>query len=213
MLRYAITDRKGFAGDEAAREEAVLRQASGWAADGVDYVQLREKDLEAAALEVLARRMLAAVREGPRGTKLLINSRADVAVAVGADGVHLTSAPSALTPAEVRRVYALAGLPEPALSVSCHTPDEVVRAREAGVSLILFGPVFEKRVGADVVREGGGPDLLRAACVAAGSTPVLGLGGMTEENAVACVDAGAAGVAGIRLFRGESTGLLSLDRS
>ncbi len=136
MLRYAITDRK---------RGAVEAQAHRLAEAGVDFVQLREKDLEAGALAALARKVLAVLRSGPAGAKLLINSRADVAVAVGADGVHLTSAAGALTAADVRAVYAAAGLPEPIVSVSCHTLAEV--AGVSGADLILFGPVFEKGCG------------------------------------------------------------------
>ena len=67
-----------------------------------------------------------------RAPKLLINSRADVAVAAGADGVHLTSAPGSLTPAQVRQLYAAAGLPEPVVSVSCHTLAEVAARPRSG---------------------------------------------------------------------------------
>lgn len=205
MLRYAITDRVRLPGDERQRQAGLLKQAERLAASGIDFLQLREKDLEAGALADLGRRLLATLRAGDSAPKLLINSRADVAVAIGADGVHLTSAPGSLTPAEVHRLYASAGLPEPVVSVSCHSLSEVAAARESAANFILFGPVFEKRIGAELVSEGTGFDLLHEACVVAGPVPVLALGGITPENTPACVAAGAAGIAAIRSFEGESS--------
>jgi thiamine-phosphate pyrophosphorylase len=203
MLRYAISDRARLPGDEGQRQAGLLNQVERLAAGGIDFLQLREKDLEAGALADLGRRLLAVLRAAHPAPRLLINSRADVAVAIGADGVHLTSAPGSLTPAEVRRLYASAGLREPVVSVSCHTLNDVATARESGANLILFGPVFEKRVGVELVGEGSGLETLHEACMAAAPIPVLALGGITSENALACVAAGAAGIAAIRLFQGE----------
>jgi thiamine-phosphate pyrophosphorylase len=206
MLRYAITDRARAQIGQPSREEALLRQAASLAESGVDFVQLREKDLEAGALSSLARKLLAVLRSYPRAPKLLINSRADVAVASGADGVHLTSATGELTPADIRKLYASAGLPEPIVSVSCHALSEIPSARDA--SLILFGPVFEKAVSVPssaasseaLVSDGIGLNLLHLACTTAAPTPVLALGGITPENTSATLAAGAAGIAAIRMF-------------
>ena len=159
MLRYAITDRLRFVADEPARQAALLAQAARLAADGIDFLQLREKDLSAAALAALARRLLATLRADPThpAPRLLINSRADIAVATCADGVHLTSAPGSLTPAQVRALYAAASLPDPIVSLSCHTLAEVARAAsfapDERPTLILFGPVFEKVIANNVVAE------------------------------------------------------------
>jgi len=79
------------------------------------------------------------------------------------------------------------------------------QAREDGVDAILFAPVFGKSVGGEVVASGQGLDRLRAACQIAGPMPVFALGGVTLDNAEACLDAGAAGVAGIRLFHSLQT--------
>ena len=231
MLRYAITDRLRFVADEPARQAALLAQAARLAADGIDFLQLREKDLSAAALAALARRLLATLRAGPThpAPRLLINSRADIAIATCADGVHLTSAPGSLTPAQVRALYAAASLHAPIVSLSCHTLAEVARAAsfapDGRPTLILFGPVFEKVIANNVVAEqalnlngdaddrapekslggkkistGTGLDLLRAACLAAAPIPVLALGGINRSNTDACLEAGAVGVAAIRLF-------------
>jgi thiamine-phosphate pyrophosphorylase len=200
MLRYAITS-----GNDTGSCEASIAQARRWAAAGVNYVQLREKQLEAGDLVRVATAMQASLREYGREhggrTKLLVNGRADVAVAAGAAGVHLTSRPGELTAEQVRRVFAASGRVESVVSTSCHTVAEVQRAVAGRVDLILFGPVFEKRVAGGVVIAGAGLDALRKACEIAGDTPVLALGGVTGETARLCVEAGAAGVAGIRLFR------------
>jgi thiamine-phosphate pyrophosphorylase len=204
MLRYAITDRASLADDEPHRQAALLAQAARLAAEGINFIQLRERDLSAASLASLARNLLATLRSHPPAPRLLINSRADIAVATCADGVHLTSSPNELTPAQVRALYASASLPEPVISLSCHTLADVARAASFASNdrptLILFGPVFEKVVAEKVVAAGTGLDLLRAACVAAAPIPVLALGGITRANTGPSLVAGAAGVAAIRLF-------------
>jgi len=190
MLRYAITSGSYNRGD-AAR----------WATDGIDFIQLREKVMNTAGLIDLARSILEEIASVPGSrTRLLINGRADVAVAAGADGVHLTSHPNELTPEEVRRVFAQSAVREPVISISCHTLDEVQRAHDARVALILFGPVFEKRIANQHITDGSGLKALEAACLAASTTPVLALGGVKLENTAACLSAGAAGIAAIRLF-------------
>jgi thiamine-phosphate pyrophosphorylase len=83
----------------------------------------------------------------------------------------------------------------------------VARARDSAASLILFGPVFEKRIGVKPIAAGAGLDLLRAACAAAAPVPVLALGGITQANTAACLAAGAAGIAAIRLFLHEPVDL------
>jgi thiamine-phosphate pyrophosphorylase len=202
MLRYAITDGANYGAGGDHRLDSLVLEAKRWAAAGIDFVQIREKHLGVGELVALTRRVMAAVRTSGAGkTRVLVNSRLDVAVAAGADGVHLTSAAGELMPRQVKSVFEGAGLRMPVVSTSCHTIAEALRARDAGADLILFGPVFEKRVGAEVVREGSGVEVLRDVCSAVRGTPVLALGGVTMELAGKCVEAGAAGVAGIRLFR------------
>jgi len=181
---------------------ALATLAQEWASIGIDLVQLREPLLPAGLLYEAAREMLAAIAAQGAATKLLINSRADVAVAAGAHGVHLTSRPGELTAQQVRELYVAAGLAGPNVGVSCHTLEEVTRAKEQGSDFVLFGPVFEKRVRGQLVHEGVGLDLLREVCIAADALPVLALGGITSGNAPQCFAAGASGIAGIRLFGG-----------
>jgi thiamine-phosphate pyrophosphorylase len=209
MLRCAITSRHLLAPDEPSRHSRLLALAATWASTGIDYIQLREKDLPASTLATLARDLLTTVRAHTPPNKsppqLLINSRADVALAVRADGVHLTCAPGSLTPTQIRTLYSRAHLPSPTISLSCHTLDDIAAAldpaRSAAPSLILFGPVFEKAVPTEnLTLPGSGLDLLRAACAAAAPIPVLALGGITLENTPACLSASASGIAAIRLF-------------
>ena len=203
MLRYAITDRSGYAGSPAQELEAVVRDAGRWAAAGIDFVQIREKDLAAGALAELTRRVMETVRAAGGATRVLVNSRADVAAAAGADGVHLTSGEGELTPQQVREVFQAAGRGLPAVSISCHRLDEVRRANALGADAILFGPVFGKTVDGMEVTAGVGMEALRQACRVSGGTRVFALGGITPERVADCVAVGAAGVAGIRLYQAE----------
>ncbi len=200
MLRYAITNRALYSGDGPQQQTALLRQASRWVADGIDLIQLREKDLPDATLAELSRAILEVIAQTTGPTKLLINSRPDIAIATGAHGVHLTAAAGELTTTRVRELYAAANLPAPIISVSCHSLEEVRHARDNRTDAILFAPVFEKTIAASATLPGQGLDRLGDACSAASPVPVYALGGVTLQNAASCLEAGAAGIAGIRLF-------------
>jgi thiamine-phosphate pyrophosphorylase len=201
VLRYAITDRAAYGGSPAYRLDSVVREAARWAVEGVEFIQIREKDLRAGELAELTRRVLAAVRAAGGATRVLVNSRADVAAAAGADGVHLTAGAGQLLPLQVRSIFAASGRSNAVVSTSCHTVAEVQRAAVSGVDAILFGPVFGKTMDGVQVVEGQGLESLRQACVIAGSTAVYALGGVTLERATECLATGVAGVAGIRFFR------------
>ena len=223
-MLYYITDRAAFAGDEPARRRQLLDKIAEAARCGVDYIQLREKDLSVRELEQLTREVVNAVAKAQRlttghrqrATALLINSRADVALATGADGVHLRS--EDLRPQEVRRIWqrsaskcgagthsagsgqapARENSPRsPVIAVSCHSPADVTQAAAEAADFAVFAPVFEKKDARGVPSSGLGA--LREACRA--GIPVLALGGITLENAQSCFDAGAAGIAAIRLFQ------------
>ena len=195
MLRYAITDgRLSFSRDHDPAETLAKRCAE-LARQGVEFVLVREKKLGAGELAHEVRTVLTAVGAVGSGTRVLVAGRLDVAVAVGTDGVHLSGQPGELTVPQVRML-----MPEGFVSVSCHSLDEVRRAREGGASAVLFGPVFGKRVDGVEVTEGVGLEALRAACEVAGEMPVFALGGVGERNASSCIAAGASGVAAIRMF-------------
>ena len=194
---YYITDRRQFAGDRREQEQRLLAKIAECAAAGVEYIQLREKDLKTRALEYLADKAIAAL--GGSRTQLLINSRIDVALACGAHGVHLPS--NDFSASEVHSIFTRAGKSEPVVGVSTHSAAEVASAESHGASFAVFGPVFEKSGSAN--RDG--LEQLRKIChrteAAQPPMPVWALGGITLENAQHCVAAGAAGIAAIRLFQ------------
>lgn len=159
---------------------------------GVTWVQIREKHLPARTLFDL----VGAARKlpNPHGSKILVNSRVDVALAAGADGAHL---PAASPAAPIWRRIVPAGF---LIGVSCHSVEDVREAQDEGADYALFGPVFAPISKSGGIEPRGLEDLARAA--AAVRMPVLALGGVTRENSAACISAGAAGVAGISLFQG-----------
>ena len=147
---------------------------------GVDYIQLREKDLAARDLERLAREAVRTVREHSATAKLLINGRADVALASGADGVHLPA--GELDASDVRALWMQASDRAPVIAVSAHTIQEVRAAAADGANFAVLAPIFEK---AHTGVQGIGIDALRAACASTlpAEFAVLALGGVTLANA------------------------------
>jgi thiamine-phosphate pyrophosphorylase len=185
-----VTDRLALA--DASALAAIIRSA---AEAGVDWIQIREKDLEARPLAELVRGALAETRE--TGARILVNDRLDVALAVGAAGVHLgeTSLPVEIV-AEWRRA---ANRKHFLIGVSCHSPDAALAAERGGADYVFFGPVF-----ATPSKAAFGPPQgiarLREVCLSV-KIPVLAIGGITAENAGNCLEAGATGIAAIRLFQ------------
>lgn len=207
-LAYYITDRTAFGEEEPTRRRRLMKKIAEAACAGVDYLQLREKDLPTRELESLAREAMAMLNQlrtenRELRTKLLINSRVDVAMAVGADGIHLRS--DDISPQDVKLIWKVCGASaparvsqvEPLIGVSCHSAEEVKQAEANGATFTVFAPVFEKKY--VPAAEPAGLIQLCEACKA--KIPVLALGGVTLENAVRCVEAGAAGIAAIRLFQ------------
>jgi len=202
MLLYAITSRRLLPGDETARRDRLVDLARVWARGGVDTIQVREKDLPLGELQPLAARIVEAVHSAAAAvrTRVLVNGPAQVALDAGADGVHLHADAGVAALQAAQQAYARAGR-ELLVSAACHSADEIRRA--AGASMLLFSPVFEKVTGQGMSR-GQGIAALRAAVEQAQPTPVLALGGVTEKNAAACLQAGAVGIAAIRLFLGDA---------
>jgi|SRR5580658_3185792 thiamine-phosphate pyrophosphorylase len=222
MLLYAISNRKLLKGDDAEQRSRLVELAAEWARGGVDTIQIREKDLPLTDLQPLAARIVEAVRGVGGRTRVLVNGPAQVALDAGADGIHVPATPptqpavnDALSGAAAtairaaQQVYARAGR-EVLVSAACHSADEI---RSAGLaSMLLFSPVFE-RVTEPRSAKGQGLTALRAAVELANPTPLFALGGVTEKNAAACVQAGAAGVAAIRLFLTDAWRGLIEDKS
>jgi thiamine-phosphate pyrophosphorylase len=198
---YYITDRNAFPGDETARHRALLDKIAEACDAGIDYIQLREKDLPAEDLETLAREAVRIVRRAAHQIRLLINSRMDVALAVEADGVHLRS--EDISPHDVAAIQSLAGGTRNRtnesflIAVSCHSLADVHKAEQEGTTFAVLGPIFGKQ--STPAAQPLGLDVLKTACQ--GKLPVFALGGLTLENARNCLDAGASGIAAIRLFQ------------
>src|SRR5215467_3647771 len=114
---YYITDRRQFPGEAREQERLLLAKIAECAAAGVDYIQLREMELCTRALEELAHQARAAL--GGTGTRLLINSRTDIALACGAHGVHLPG--NDLQASEVRTIFDRANLAAPLIALSVHS--------------------------------------------------------------------------------------------
>ena len=208
MLLYYISDRRQLPGTPPQQRASLLQKIAEAARAGVDFVQLREKDLTSRELEELARDALAAVRSQANAagsTRLLINSRPDIAIAAGLGGVHLPA--GELDARTARKIFDAAGF-QGVVGVSCHSADDAGRAAAAGADYAVIGPVFEKAGGA------GAPPIglagLAAACrvvrICRPDFPLLALGGINPANAASCVAAGASGIAGIRLFQQADIG-------
>jgi thiamine-phosphate pyrophosphorylase len=212
-----VTDRKSLALGSGAisggdRREALLKRIAAASAAGVDWIQIREKDLSAKEASSLTREALATNRANQHDgvtTRIVINDRLDIAFSEHASGVHLGE--RSLPVRDVREwLDAEAGQTVRKsflVGVSCHSQEGALSAAQKGADYIFFGPVFatpsKKVSGAPQ-----GLPLLAEICRSV-NIPVLAIGGVTLENASTCFAAGAAGIAAIRLFQ-ESADLPSL---
>lgn len=208
MLLYAITDRNQLRGSDLDRRTALIALARTWARHNIDYIQIREKGLDPAALRDLAGEIVSAVRAESRHTRVLLNGPEQIALESGADGVHLLSSAQPIVAADARKIFASAG-GEAIVSHSCHGLKEVLKTKEESQrnsqatvanTLFLYAPVFQKALSGNQPLPGLGIESLRAAAQAARPIPIFALGGVTRGNAQSCVEAGAAGIAGIRVF-------------
>jgi len=195
MILCYVTDRKALPGSGEEQLRAVMDKIEDAGCAGVDWVQIREKDLSPRELWLLAEE---ARRRVPASCRILINDRLDVAVSCGAAGVHLSehSVPVEDAARFVREKNATGKF---LVGRSTHSVESVKQAAAAGASYVIFGPVFDtpsKRAYGPAQ----GIERLAEACRAV-SMPVLAIGGITVENAKDCRAAGGGGIAGIRLFQ------------
>jgi thiamine-phosphate pyrophosphorylase len=197
-----VTDRKSLGVGEGG--EGVLGKIRAAAAAGVDWVQIREKDLCGKELLGLAREAVAG--QGVR--RVIVNDRLDVALAAGAAGVHL-GRESLGAPEVVRWCRAGNTVADFLVGVSCHSLQEARAAESAGASYIFFGPVFDTPSKREMGRPQG---VARLAEVCRGvAIPVVAIGGVNERNAEECIRTGAAGVAAIRMFQEARDGAAMQD--
>jgi thiamine-phosphate pyrophosphorylase len=183
------------------------------AAAGVGWIQIREKDLSGRDCGLLTREALQRAAKSPAtnaaAARIVVNGRVDVALAERAGGVHLGE--NSLPLAEARRLVEARVFGSDFLTgVSCHSLEAAKSAAQDGADYLFFGPVFATPSKAPFGSPQG-MERLTEVCRAV-SVPVLAIGGITLANASACLAAGAAGIAAIRLFQ-DAPDLTSLVRS
>src|SRR5438067_8230080 len=173
MLLCYITDRRLLGDDENIRKKNLLARIESAVAAEIDFIQLREKDLSARELESLAGEAMARLTRFPK-SRLLINSRLDIALALGAHGVHLRA--EDFQASDARYIAAKADK-QIVIGVSCHSAKEVALADSHGADFALLGPIFGKH---DEARAPLGLEELRRHCTrpaaAVSRMPVLALG-------------------------------------
>ncbi len=186
---YQITSGEATNQTLAIDTVRILRLVAAAVTARVSLIQLREKKLSARSLYELTERAVEITAQS--ATRLLVNDRADIAVAAGADGVHLTT--RSLDARIVRRAFGEDFL----IGVSAHTLAEAEAARAGGADFAVFGPIFATPSKAGYGAPAG-IEKLRAASQTLKPFPLIALGGITRENAAAALKAGASGVALIR---------------
>jgi thiamine-phosphate pyrophosphorylase len=206
-----VTNRRGLqASSQPDWIEALLENISLAAAAGVDWIQLREKDLSGKQSALLVREALNRVSRLPSQPKaaarklarVLVNDRLDVALAAQAGGLHLGE--NSLPVGEAKRLLfsspaAQTLAPDFLLGVSCHSLEAAQSAASSGANYIFFGPVFATPSKA-AYGSPQGLDRLATVCSSV-NIPVLAIGGITLANISSCLSAGASGIAAIRLFQ------------
>src|SRR5712664_4294372 len=203
LILCYVTDRRSLSEAESRKaQETLLSKIEAAAAAGVDWIQIREKDLSGRDCGLLTREALQRAAKSTASnatpTRILVNDRLDVALSEGAGGVHLRE--NSLPLPEAKRLVKAQALSQDFLiGVSCHSLDAGRSAASGGADYLFFGPIFSTPSKAAF----GAPQGLErfAEVCRAVSIPVLAIGGITLANASACLAAGASGIAAIRLFQ------------
>jgi len=202
LLCY-VTERRSLSEvNPAEQRETLVRKIAAAAEAGVDWIQIREKDLSGKDCSSLTREALQLAAKSPASktlpARILVNDRLDVALAERACGVHLGE--KSLPLAEAKRIVERrCELKDFLIGVSCHSLEAALAAASGGADYLFFGPVFATPSKAAF----GAPQRVeRLAEVCRGvAIPVLAIGGITLANAADCLAAGASGIAAIRLFQ------------
>jgi thiamine-phosphate pyrophosphorylase len=217
LLCY-VTDRRALRVTNQAESLAALTQKiKEIATAGVDWLQIREKDLKAGELASLTRESLRIAANLPAkrssAIRVLVNDRLDVAIAERSGGVHLGEKSLPLSEAKrlIQSTPVKQTIGESFLTgVSCHSLEAAEAAERDGADYIFFGPVFATP-SKEPFGPPKGPERLREVCRSV-SIPVLAIGGITLDNAESCMVAGAAGIAAIRLFQDALDPISVLER-
>lgn len=190
-----VTDRRQLSALPEQQNAALIEKIFETVNAGVDWIQIREKDLSGAQLVELVREILA---KASKACRVIINDRLDVACAVGAAGVHLGE--KSISVADARDfVHDREINKDFVIGASVHSLEAAKAAEREGVHYVIFGPIFATP---SKVPWGAPQGLERLKAISRALTiPVLAIGGITQENAADCYDHGASGVAGIRLFQ------------
>lgn len=202
LLCYVTDERSLSRSDATAAHEALLQKIEAAAAAGVDWIQIREKEISGKELhrleqDALLRAAASSASKSARA-RILVNDRLDIALAAQAGGVHLGE--RSLPPQEARRlVKSLHREKDLLIGVSCHSLEAAKAAERGGADYVFFGPVFATPSKAAYGAPQGLAHLGKV-CRAV-SIPVLAIGGITLENCAACLSSGASGIAAIRLFQ------------
>jgi len=188
-----VSDRRSLESEPGGDAVAgLVRLAARLARAGVDWIQIREKDLGARALLAL----VSAVIAQAGSAQVVVNARLDVALAGGAAGVHLGEAS---LPVAAARDFCRQRAPALRIGKSCHSLEDALAAEREGADYVFFGPVYATPSKAAYGEPQGIENLEQVARQL--GIPVIAIGGITPENAAACIRAGARGVAAIRWFQ------------
>jgi thiamine-phosphate pyrophosphorylase len=195
-----VTDRRGMGVHHEI--EPLVERIGAAARTGVDWIQIREKDLSGREWMELARRAVREARAAAPQAKVIVNDRLDVAIATGADGVHLGEKSIAVRDALEYREKCKSRLAREFLvGTSSHSVEKALEAEREGADYVFFGPVFATPSKAGL-GEPQGVEKLAEVCTRV-KIPVLAIGGVAAENTGECARADAAGVAAIRAFQDE----------
>jgi thiamine-phosphate pyrophosphorylase len=209
MTLCYVTDRKALASPAGEATRLLLEKMESAARAGMDWIEIREKDLFGRELFELTRE---ALRRISPSCRILVNDRLDVAIAAGAGGVHLGESSVPVSEAKqvvrekTRRTDFLVG-------ASVHSLEAAQAAEKSGAHYLIFGPVFETPSKAAFGEPQGVEQLAKVSRSV--SIPVLAIGGISAQKIRECVAVGSSGIAAIRLFQGEPNleGLLRELRS
>jgi len=197
-LLYLISSRQIFRHspeiDEGRAQQIQIEVIAKAAEGGCRLIQVREKDLSDQELTDFTRRAISVAR--PHGAKVLVNGRIEVALAAGADGLHLPA--SSIEPAAAREIFARKGLKDFLIGASTHSLAEARKAESGGADFIVCGPLYETATKL-VYGSPMGIDCFARICREV-KLPVIAIGGITLANFHEPLANGAAGIAAIGLF-------------